>query len=192
MGFSLERSIRPRGKFTDSWKFWPNWSQFSCKSDCFTRVFRHRQHGRPRHAEIGPHLQSNHCLRVVWKQFDPGPNPIRRRLSLPEFNHSPLFLGLRLGLQRQRSSGRRKRVQPARATSPGESLKGRPYHPGGHPLTADKNGGIQIACGYAHSMALSDQGELFVWGSNSCGQLGGNLARKNLLQPVTVGRELGR
>ena len=31
---------------------------------------------------------------------------------------------------------------------------------------------IQIVCGYAHTLALSDEGELYSWGANSYGQLG--------------------
>ncbi|KAH3708324.1 RCC1 and BTB domain-containing protein 1-like isoform X2 [Dreissena polymorpha] len=43
----------------------------------------------------------------------------------------------------------------------------------------------QIACGYAHTLALSDEGELFSWGANSYGQLGtGNKA--NLVTPSRV------
>lgn len=34
---------------------------------------------------------------------------------------------------------------------------------------------VQIACGYAHSLAVSDTGELFVWGSNHCGQVRSHL-----------------
>uniref|UniRef100_A0A1I7XCX1 BTB domain-containing protein n=1 Tax=Heterorhabditis bacteriophora TaxID=37862 RepID=A0A1I7XCX1_HETBA len=50
----------------------------------------------------------------------------------------------------------------------------------------------QIVCGYAHSLALSDEGNLYVWGSNSCGQLGGNLLRKNLTEPVYAAKDVGR
>ncbi|WAR10568.1 RCBT1-like protein [Mya arenaria] len=43
----------------------------------------------------------------------------------------------------------------------------------------------QIVCGYAHTLALSDEGELFSWGANSYGQLGtGNKA--NLVTPSRV------
>lgn len=44
---------------------------------------------------------------------------------------------------------------------------------------------LQIVCGYAHTLALSDEGELFSWGANSYGQLGtGNKA--NLVTPSRV------
>uniref|UniRef100_T1IZ19 acetylcholinesterase n=1 Tax=Strigamia maritima TaxID=126957 RepID=T1IZ19_STRMM len=49
----------------------------------------------------------------------------------------------------------------------------------------------QIACGYAHTMALSDEGTVFAWGANSYGQLGtGNKA--NLVVPEKIGEEIGR
>lgn len=31
---------------------------------------------------------------------------------------------------------------------------------------------VHIACGESHSVALSDQGQLFAWGAGSDGQLG--------------------
>lgn len=30
----------------------------------------------------------------------------------------------------------------------------------------------QVICGYSHSLALTDEGEIFTWGENSYGQLG--------------------
>lgn len=49
----------------------------------------------------------------------------------------------------------------------------------------------QIVCGYAHTMALSDEGVLFAWGANSYGQLGtGNKA--NLVVPQRIASEIGR
>ncbi|XP_005095208.2 RCC1 and BTB domain-containing protein 1 [Aplysia californica] len=43
----------------------------------------------------------------------------------------------------------------------------------------------QITCGYAHTLALSDEGTLFSWGANSYGQLGtGNKA--NMVSPAKV------
>nr|KAG5699291.1 hypothetical protein BaRGS_000493 [Batillaria attramentaria] len=43
----------------------------------------------------------------------------------------------------------------------------------------------QIVCGYAHTLALSDEGVLYSWGANSYGQLGtGNKA--NLISPCKV------
>ncbi|XP_030635910.1 RCC1 and BTB domain-containing protein 1 isoform X1 [Chanos chanos] len=44
---------------------------------------------------------------------------------------------------------------------------------------------LQIACGYAHSLALTDEGLLYAWGSNTYGQLGtGN--KINQLSPVPI------
>ncbi|KAI4497020.1 hypothetical protein M0802_007766 [Mischocyttarus mexicanus] len=43
----------------------------------------------------------------------------------------------------------------------------------------------KVACGYAHTLALSDEGVLYVWGSNSYGQLGlGN--KTNTCVPVKL------
>ena len=42
-----------------------------------------------------------------------------------------------------------------------------------------------MACGYSHSLALSDDGKVFGWGANSYGQLGsGNKA--NSVTPLQV------
>lgn len=30
----------------------------------------------------------------------------------------------------------------------------------------------QLCCGYSHSLAINEWGQLFSWGSNACGQLG--------------------
>ncbi|KAK8382123.1 hypothetical protein O3P69_015233 [Scylla paramamosain] len=49
----------------------------------------------------------------------------------------------------------------------------------------------KIVCGYSHTLALSDEGNLWAWGANSYGQLGtGNKA--NQCVPVRVAQELGR
>lgn len=49
----------------------------------------------------------------------------------------------------------------------------------------------QIVCGYAHTLALSDTGNLYAFGANSYGQLGtGNKA--NAVSPQQVGMEKGR
>ncbi|XP_076311235.1 RCC1 and BTB domain-containing protein 1-like isoform X1 [Tachypleus tridentatus] len=49
----------------------------------------------------------------------------------------------------------------------------------------------KIACGYAHTLALSDEGVLYAWGANSCGQLGtGNKADQ--VTPVRIATEFGR
>lgn len=31
---------------------------------------------------------------------------------------------------------------------------------------------VKVACGYEHSLALTDKGDLYVWGKNDNGQLG--------------------
>ncbi|XP_067848698.1 RCC1 and BTB domain-containing protein 1-like isoform X2 [Heptranchias perlo] len=44
---------------------------------------------------------------------------------------------------------------------------------------------LQIACGYAHTLALTDEGLLYAWGANTYGQLGsGN--KTNQLVPVLI------
>ncbi|XP_057708198.1 RCC1 and BTB domain-containing protein 1 [Corythoichthys intestinalis] len=49
----------------------------------------------------------------------------------------------------------------------------------------------QIVCGYAHSLALTDEGDLYAWGANTYGQLGtGN--KSNQLSPVQIMGEKGR
>ncbi|XP_069687800.1 RCC1 and BTB domain-containing protein 1-like [Periplaneta americana] len=49
----------------------------------------------------------------------------------------------------------------------------------------------KVVCGYAHTMALSDIGALYVWGANSYGQLGtGN--KSNVTAPVHIASEIGR
>lgn len=48
----------------------------------------------------------------------------------------------------------------------------------------------QVVCGYSHCLALSDQGQLYAWGSNNNGQLGtGDM--NNHFSPirVTAGKE---
>ena len=43
----------------------------------------------------------------------------------------------------------------------------------------------QVVCGYAHTLALSDEGIMYSWGANSYGQLGtGNKA--NMVSPAIV------
>ncbi len=46
-------------------------------------------------------------------------------------------------------------------------------------------------CGYAHVLALTDDGKLYAWGSNVYGQLG-NGTKTNLLMPSQVAGDLGR
>lgn len=49
----------------------------------------------------------------------------------------------------------------------------------------------KIACGYAHTVALSDEGALYTWGANSYGQLGtGNKA--NQVSPFRMLVAIGR
>ncbi|XP_064413830.1 RCC1 and BTB domain-containing protein 2 isoform X2 [Latimeria chalumnae] len=49
----------------------------------------------------------------------------------------------------------------------------------------------QLVCGYAHTMALTDEGVLYAWGANSYGQLGtGN--KSNYSYPVLVSMEKER
>jgi alpha-tubulin suppressor-like RCC1 family protein len=49
----------------------------------------------------------------------------------------------------------------------------------------------RVVCGYAHAMALSDVGGLYVWGANTYGQLG-NGNKSNINAPVHVASEIGR
>ncbi|XP_036392263.1 RCC1 and BTB domain-containing protein 2 isoform X1 [Megalops cyprinoides] len=50
---------------------------------------------------------------------------------------------------------------------------------------------VQIACGYAHTLALTDEGFLYAWGANSYGQLGtGN--KSNQAVPVLVSMDKER
>lgn len=50
---------------------------------------------------------------------------------------------------------------------------------------------VKVVCGYAHTLALTDEGKLYVWGGNSYGQLGiGN--KTNSCKPVMVEHEMGR
>lgn len=50
---------------------------------------------------------------------------------------------------------------------------------------------LQIVSGYAHSLALTDEGLLYAWGANTYGQLGtGN--KSNQLSPVQIMAEKER
>lgn len=50
---------------------------------------------------------------------------------------------------------------------------------------------VKVVCGYAHTLALTDEGHLYAWGANSYGQLGtGN--KSNSSNPVRVGESIGR
>lgn len=49
----------------------------------------------------------------------------------------------------------------------------------------------KVACGTAHTLALSDEGGLYSWGANSYGQLGTG-HKSNLTSPTRVAADLGR
>ena len=49
----------------------------------------------------------------------------------------------------------------------------------------------QIACGYSHVLAVTDEGKLYAWGANNSGQLG-NGTKTNKLVPSLTGTGLGR
>ncbi|XP_018392774.1 PREDICTED: RCC1 and BTB domain-containing protein 1-like [Cyphomyrmex costatus] len=50
---------------------------------------------------------------------------------------------------------------------------------------------VKVACGYAHTLALTDEGNLYTWGLNTNGQLGiGN--GTNSSKPVMVKHKMGR
>ncbi|GAB1869677.1 RCC1 and BTB domain-containing protein 1 [Camponotus japonicus] len=44
---------------------------------------------------------------------------------------------------------------------------------------------VKVACGYEHTLALTDKGEVFAWGKNHIGQLGGNYNMKSS-SPIMV------
>lgn len=44
---------------------------------------------------------------------------------------------------------------------------------------------FQIVCGYAHTLALTDEGLLYAWGANTYGQLGTG-SKNNLLSPTQI------
>ncbi|GLD53525.1 RCC1 and BTB domain-containing protein 2-like protein [Lates japonicus] len=49
---------------------------------------------------------------------------------------------------------------------------------------------IQVACGYAHTLALTDEGFVYAWGANSYGQLGtGNKSNQALPTPINTDKE---
>lgn len=50
---------------------------------------------------------------------------------------------------------------------------------------------LKVVCGYAHVLALTDEGEVYAWGSNNYGQLG-NGTKTNKLIPSLIGNNLGR
>lgn len=49
---------------------------------------------------------------------------------------------------------------------------------------------FQVACGYAHTLVLTDEGQVYVWGANSYGQLGtGNKSNQSYPTPVIVEKD---
>lgn len=46
-------------------------------------------------------------------------------------------------------------------------------------------------CGYAHSLALSDTGNIYAWGANQNGQLGTG-SKANLVTPSRIATDKGR
>ena len=50
---------------------------------------------------------------------------------------------------------------------------------------------VKVVCGYAHTLALSDEGELYGWGANSYGQLGTG-TKANSCIPTRVAEDIGR
>ena len=50
---------------------------------------------------------------------------------------------------------------------------------------------VRVVCGYAHTLALTDEGLLYAWGANSYGQLGiGN--KSNCSTPMRAAEDIGR
>lgn len=48
----------------------------------------------------------------------------------------------------------------------------------------------QVACGYAHTLALTDEGFVYAWGANSYGQLGtGNKSNQALPTLINTDKE---
>nr|BDV49870.1 MAG: RCBTB1-like protein [Metapenaeopsis lamellata majanivirus] len=50
---------------------------------------------------------------------------------------------------------------------------------------------IKIACGHSHTLALSNEGNLYAWGSNICGQLGTGYITDQC-SPVRAAQNIGR
>lgn len=50
---------------------------------------------------------------------------------------------------------------------------------------------VQIACGMKHSLALTNNGQLYSWGLNSDGQLGLGSDIKNEIKPKLIGTLAG-
>ncbi|KAJ8785491.1 hypothetical protein J1605_007088 [Eschrichtius robustus] len=51
----------------------------------------------------------------------------------------------------------------------------------------------RVACGYAHTLVLTDEGQVYAWGANSYGQLGtGNKSNQSYPTPVVVEKDRAR
>lgn len=49
---------------------------------------------------------------------------------------------------------------------------------------------LQVACGYAHTLALTDEGFVYSWGANSYGQLGtGNKSNQAVPTLINMDKE---
>ncbi|XP_018392854.1 PREDICTED: RCC1 and BTB domain-containing protein 1-like [Cyphomyrmex costatus] len=48
----------------------------------------------------------------------------------------------------------------------------------------------KVACGFEHTLALTDEGDLYAWGGNNYGQLG--IGKRTDCKPVKVEHEMGR
>ncbi|XP_045144990.1 RCC1 and BTB domain-containing protein 2 [Echinops telfairi] len=49
---------------------------------------------------------------------------------------------------------------------------------------------LQVACGYAHTLVLTEEGQVYAWGTNSYGQLGtGNKSNQSYPTPVVVEKD---
>ena len=65
------------------------------------------------------------------------------------------------------------------------------YRVYGHVLNSYSLCCMQIACGIAHTLVVTDDGKLYTWGYNTYGQLGNG--SKSLSQtPVLIGDAIGR
>ena len=100
-----------------------------------------------------------------------------------------------MGLQWKRAAWPRKQHQPTQPTT-GDCASRRGSHQRCEYCLAKYCASLSShfylkVCGYAHTLAVTDEGALYAWGANSYGQLGtGNKA--NSCTPTKVGEDLGR